>query len=465
MKSHYQLAIVGAGPAGMAAAAAAAECGATSVVFDEQPAPGGQIYRAVETPAAVDRAILGVDYWRGAELAKTLRDCGVDYVPGATVWQVSPTREIGVTVDGTAMLITADQVIVATGALERPFPVPGWTLPSVMTAGSAQVLLKSAALAADGAVFAGTGPLLYLVAWQYVQAGVAVKAVLDTTPISNYFRATRHLAGALRAPQYLMKGIRLLRGIKKAGVPLIRGVRDLRMRGDDAVSAVEYRRGHDWQRIEADQVFLHQGVVPNVNLSYSIGCRHTWNEAQLCWQATTDSWGESTVEGVAIAGDGAGINGALAAEYQGRIAALGALYRLGTIDADERARRAAPARAALAAERRIRPFLETLYRPPKYFRVPPDDQTVVCRCEEVDVAAIRKAVAVGCVGPNQLKSFSRCGMGPCQGRLCGLTVSELIADFTDLPVSEIGYYRLRPPIKPLLLAELAELQTPAASDR
>ncbi len=464
MKSHYQLAIIGAGPAGMAAAAEAAAFGAASVVFDEQPAPGGQIYRAVETPAAVDRAVFGPDYWHGSKLTKTLRDSGADYVPGATVWQVSPTREIGVTVDGSAMLLTADQVIVATGALERPFPVPGWTLPSVMTAGSAQVLLKSAALAADGAVFAGTGPLLYLVVWQYLQAGVAVKAVLDTTPRSNYFRAARHLAGALRAPQYLIKGIQLLRGINKAGVPLIRGVTDLRMLGEDAVSAVEYQRGGDWQRIEADQVFLHQGVVPNVNLSYSIGCGHTWNEAQLCWQAITDLWGESTVEGIAIAGDGAGINGALAAEHQGRIAGLGALYRIGTIGAHERDRRAAPARAGLTAERRIRPFLETLYRPVKCFRVPPHDETVVCRCEEVNVTAIRKAVAVGCVGPNQLKSFSRCGMGPCQGRLCGLTVSELIADLTDLPVSEIGYYRLRPPIKPLLLEELAELQAPAAME-
>lgn len=461
MKSHYQLAIIGAGPAGMAAAAEAAASGATCVVFDEQPAPGGQIYRAVETPAAVERAVFGPDYWRGLELTRVLRECGADYVPRATVWQVSAIREIGVTVDGVATLITADQVIVATGALERPFPVSGWTLPSVMTAGGAQVLLKSAAVVADGAVFVGTGPLLYLVVWQYLQAGVSVKAVLDTTPRSNYLRAARHLPGALRAPKYLMKGIEMIRGIYKARVPLIRGVTDLRLLGEDSVSAVEYRRASDWQRIEADQVFLHQGVTPNVNLAYSIGCQHTWNETQLCWQAITDLWGQTSIDGIAIAGDGAGINGAVAAEHQGRMAALGALYRLDIIDVHERDRRAAPLRNALVAERRIRPFLETLYRPLKCFRVPRHDDTIVCRCEEVNVAQIRKAVAVGCVGPNQLKSFSRCGMGPCQGRLCGLTVSELIADMTELPVSEVGYYRLRPPIKPLLLEELAELQVPA----
>ena len=123
---------------------------------------------------------------------------------------------------------------------------------------------------------------------------------------------------------------------------------------------------------------------------------------------------------------------------------------------------AAPSLARVAADRRIRPFLDALYRPMKCFRVPRDAKTVVCRCEEVSVAAVSEAIAVGCVGPNQLKSFSRCGMGPCQGRLCGLTVSELIADRTGLPVSEVGYYRLRPPIKPLLLAELADLQIPAA---
>ena len=128
MKPRCDLAVVGAGPGGMAAAALGAELGLSVAVFDEQPLPGGQIYRNIERSPLTDRAVLGPDYYRGEQLAQALRASGVDYLSSATVWQVSPEREIGVSRDGAAHLVTADQVILATGALERPFPVPGGTL-------------------------------------------------------------------------------------------------------------------------------------------------------------------------------------------------------------------------------------------------------------------------------------------------------------------------------------------------
>jgi NADPH-dependent 2,4-dienoyl-CoA reductase/sulfur reductase-like enzyme len=98
-----------------------------------------------------------------------------------------------------------------------------------------------------------------------------------------------------------------------------------------------------------------------------------------------------------------------------------------------------------------------MFRPSRRFRLPEDDATIVCRCEEVSAARVRESVALGCAGPNQLKAFSRCGMGPCQGRLCGLTISEMIARQRGVPVAEVGALRLRPPVKPLMLAELAAL--------
>jgi octopine oxidase subunit A len=463
IKERYDLAIVGAGPAGLAAATVAARLGLDTVLFDEQPAPGGQIYRAIgETPVG-ERAILGADYWHGAELVAPFRQSGAQYVPGATVWSISREREIGISVGGGARLLAARHVILATGALERPFPIPGWTLPGVMTCGAAQILLKSSGLVATGrTVLAGTGPLLWLLAAQYLRAGARIEALLDTTPLGNWAAALPHLPGFLFSP-YAVKGLQLMGGVMRR-LKIVRGVTALAAAGGDGVEAVVYRTGgKEETRLAAETLLLHQGVAPNLNLANSIGCAQGWDEAQLCFAPVVDAWGMSSVPGIAIAGDGAGIAGALAAEYRGRLAALDAARELGRIDVATRDREAAPELAGLARAVRGRRFLDLLYRPSASFRLPEGD-TIVCRCEEVTARQVLDAVALGCEGPNQLKSFLRCGMGPCQGRLCGLTVSELIARARGVSPDEVGYYRLRPPVKPITLAELASLpQTEAAA--
>jgi NADPH-dependent 2,4-dienoyl-CoA reductase/sulfur reductase-like enzyme len=247
-------------------------------------------------------------------------------------------------------------------------------------------------------------------------------------------------------------------------VRVITGIEAVRAEGTDKVEAVAYTRSGSEQRIAVDTLLLHQGVVPNINLSNAIGCRHVWDDVQLTWKPETDNWGATSVAGITVAGDGAGIAGAEAAAERGRIAALGAAHRLGKIDEPARDRHAAAARAALARFQRGRLFLDVLYRPAKAFRVPQGD-TIVCRCEEVTAEHIRATVPLGATGPNQMKSFLRSGMGPCQGRLCGLTVAELIADVRGVPMQEVGYYRLRPPIKPIALGELAFMPKTEASEK
>jgi bacterioferritin-associated ferredoxin len=201
---------------------------------------------------------------------------------------------------------------------------------------------------------------------------------------------------------------------------------------------------------------LHQGVVPNVNLSRAVGAEHRWNDALDCWEPQVDEWGLTTVDGIGMAGDGAGIAGALAAEHRGRLAALQAAHLLGRIDAAKRDSQAVAPRQALARAVRGREFFDALYKAPDAFRRPTGD-TIVCRCEEVTAAQVRETVKLGCSGPNQMKAFLRCGMGPCQGRFCGLTVAEIIAEERGVPTQEVGYYRLRFPTKPLTLGELASL--------
>jgi NADPH-dependent 2,4-dienoyl-CoA reductase/sulfur reductase-like enzyme len=153
------------------------------VLFDEQASPGGQIYRSITDTPVTNEPLLGPDYWKGARLAAAFAKSGAQYVSGATVWSLTPEREIGVSVRGGSRLLSARRVILATGALERPFPIPGWTLPGVMTAGAGQVLLKSTGLVPRGpTVLAGCGPLLWLLAAQYLRAGTKVDALLDVQP-------------------------------------------------------------------------------------------------------------------------------------------------------------------------------------------------------------------------------------------------------------------------------------------
>ncbi|WP_020186274.1 NAD(P)/FAD-dependent oxidoreductase [Methylopila sp. 73B] len=457
LEAAYDLVVVGAGPAGLACAALASQGGAKTLLVDENAAPGGQIYRAISaTPLKERRDVLGAEYWMGETLASSFAESGSAYLPGATVWQVSPELEIGVSKAGHARLLTARRVVMATGALERPFPIPGWTLPGVMTAGAAQILLKTAGATATGrVVLAGSGPLLWLIAAQSLAAGRTFSVILDTTPKANWTAALPKLPAFLTSP-YLAKGLKLLARVRRE-IEIISGVTSLAAEGDGRLDRVRYVANGEARTIEADHLLLHQGVTPNVNMASAAGCELVWDDVQLCWKPKTDEWGRTSVEGVSVAGDGAGIAGAEAAALRGRIAALDALRALGRLSETGMAERARPVRKALARYDRGRGFLDALYRPAKSFRTCEGD-TIACRCEEVTGAQIRTAVSsLNVAGPNQLKSFLRCGMGPCQGRLCGLTVAETIADERGVSPAEIGYYRLRSPVKPITLAEIATL--------
>jgi NADPH-dependent 2,4-dienoyl-CoA reductase/sulfur reductase-like enzyme len=453
LASEYDLAIVGAGPAGLAAASLAARAGLSTVVFDENPGIGGQIYRAITTTPVSDRAVLGEDYWAGAALAAEAQASGALIVTGATVWSLDPTLEIGVSIAGAARLIQARRVIIATGALERPFPIPGWTLPGVMSAGGAQTLLKAHGLVPEGrTVMAGAGPLLWLLAAQILRTGGKIDAILDTQPLKNWLPALAYAPDFALSP-YLAKGLKLLREVRRQ-VKVIR-VDWLEAMGTNKVRQVAFGRGNNEERLSADLLLLHQGVVPNVNLAMAAGAAHAWDDRQLCWSPVLDADFNSSVPDIAVAGDGAGIGGGTAAAERGRIAALAAVRALKP-EALESLPSEQGVRQALQREEMGRAFLDVLNRPAPQFRIP-DGDTVVCRCEEVTAKQVRDTAAMGCEGPNQMKAFLRCGMGPCQGRLCGLTVTELIAAVRKVPPAEVGYYRLRPPVKPITLGELASL--------
>ena len=449
-----ELAIVGAGPAGLAAAALAAELGLDTVLVDEQGSPGGQIYRAIEH--AERDSPLGLDYHAGRPLAAAVRASHVDYRPGTTLWHLDPDGTLFLETAGRTETLTARRVLLATGALERPVPIPGWTLPGVMTVGAAQILLKTADLVPEGRVIlAGQGPLLYLVASQLVRAGAPPIALFETAPLENYLEAVRHLASLWPGRRPLFKGFEFISAIKRAGVPIRRGVRGLRAIGRRSLERIAWEGGE----LVADYLLLHEGLIPNLQVSLALQLRHEWDAAQLCWRPSLDAWGQTNLPNIAVAGDGGGISGAEAAVLTGRLAALDAAVWLGHIGNADRDRRAVPLRAALDRERALRPFLDRLFRPARPVMVPAEDEIIACRCEEVSVGQIRHAARLGAHGPNQLKAFTRCGMGPCQGRICGPVVAAVIADVLGKPIAEIGTYRPRAPFKPITVGALADLDT------
>jgi NADPH-dependent 2,4-dienoyl-CoA reductase/sulfur reductase-like enzyme len=438
--------VLGAGPAGMAAATEAAARGLSVLLLDENAAPGGQVHRAIETRAAKDEQDAD-----GATLVAALRASGAELRCGATLWAIEPGGKVFWSEAGAARSILARRILLCAGATERPLPIPGWTLPGVMTVGAAQIALKTAGLVPEGQVWlAGQGPLLWLYAKQALDAGGRIAGIVDLShgvPPG----ALRHLPRALLAPDYLLKGLAWQRAVKRAGVKLLRA-EALSAEGDGSLRRILV----DGEPHEADTLLLHDGVVPNTQVTRAIpGCVHDWNPEQSCWLPRLDAWGNTTVEGVMVAGDAGGIGGARAASLAGRIAALEAARAIGRLTANQRDAEAGRVRLALSRQLAPRRFLDALFPPRPASAIP--DETILCRCEEVTAGKVREAVHLGCLGANQTKAFTRSGMGACQGRVCGPAVHAVIAAARGADPAEVDPFRTRFPTKPLTLGELAAL--------
>ena len=430
------LLIVGAGPAGIGAAVEATANGLSVLLLDENTAPGGRIWQGLETRGASDP-----DEAAALALIRRFRTSPARAHWRATVWAIEPDGHVFWSdVDG-AHTVQAQTILLATGTTERPLPIPGWTLPGVMTVGAAQIALKTAGLLPDANTWlAGQGPLLLLYASQVLDAGGRIGGIID---LSDGFAPLRALPAVTWASlAELRKGLAWRRRLTRAGVRWIAAT-DLRAEGDTQLDAVSFRTLTGWQTEPADLLLLHDGVIPSVQISRALGLRHDWNAAQRCWQPMTDEFGRTSAAGILLAGDAAGITGASAAVLSGRIA----VRALANLDA-------AALQAERASHRATRRVLDTLFVP-RPMRL--HDTTLVCRCEEVTAAAIRHAAATGCQGLNQLKAYTRCGMGPCQGRICAPIAAEVLAEARNVPVAEIELLRTRFPIKPIPVGDLTTL--------
>lgn len=215
--SNYDVIIIGSGPAGMSAAIEASKQELSILLLDDQSSAGGQVFRNIagNQRRKSTSSFLGRDYWSGSKLADEFENIEIDVITQSRVWQISEDKRVYFNCKTKAFCAQAKFVIIATGAMERPMPIPGWTLPGVMTVGAAQTLLKNDSMGAEGAVFAGTGPLFYLTIWQYLKAGFRVKAVIDTTPSKLPFYSFLWLIPALLQIRLLVKGLQWRSFIQK----------------------------------------------------------------------------------------------------------------------------------------------------------------------------------------------------------------------------------------------------------
>ena len=439
--------IVGAGPAGTRAAETLVGHGVAPVVVDEGARSGGQIYR--RPPEGFGRpatALYGFEARKAQAVHAALdgiRD-RIDYRPNTLIWNI----EDGVVqAFGPAGIerIESDAIILATGAMDRVIPFPGWTLPGVFTMGGSQVALKAQGCAiGDRVVFMGTGPLLYLVAYQYAHAGARVAAVLDT---SHAGQAIPVLPGLLWGARTFAKGVWYMTWLRAAGIPVRAGISPIAAEGESSLEAVRYRdrRGRE-HRVTCTGLGIGYSVKSEVQLAELAGCEMAFDPLAQQWLPQADEDGRALKGSVYLAGDGAGVAGADAAEMRGRLAALALLTDKGVaIDRALQAR----LRARLRRIMRFRNALERALPAPFHLARSLPDETVICRCEAITAGDIRQGRALEPAEMNRAKAFTRVGMGRCQGRVCGPAAAQILAAARGCNVAEVGRLRGQAPVKPL----------------
>jgi thioredoxin reductase/bacterioferritin-associated ferredoxin len=383
---------------------------------------------------------------------------------GALVWGLFDGNELAFYRGEASQSVRYKKLIIAAGAYDRPVAFPGWTLPGVFTAGGAQTMVKTQrVLPGKRFLLAGTGPLQLALANQIADAGGEVAAIVDAGHVQNWFRLG---AAALGQWQLLSDALYYLWGIRKARIPLLRNHLIVEARGDGQVEeAVVAEVDRDWRpkggtrkTIRVDTVCVGYGFVPSVELTRLAGCEHRYELPLGGWIPVRNHNMETSVPGVYAVGDCTGVAGSLVAIEEGRIAGISASCSLGHLPSREARMSKEPSRSRLAGLMRLRKVLDDISVPrPGLFELAKED-TIVCRCEEITLGEVREALSRGATEMREVKRMTRMGMGPCQGRMCGPVMQEMIARERKVPPDSMGHLNPRPPVKPVPIAALAEHQ-------
>jgi D-hydroxyproline dehydrogenase subunit alpha len=482
---HARVAIVGAGPAGLSAAATLARHGIPTTLIDEGHGLGGQYYKHYSAAPGLSRGRELDDLHRiGASKSAALRTTFAEIRTDTLVWGFFPPRRLALLANEDAAappdapeggpaveMLEPDAVLFASGALERVAAFPGWTLPGVMTAGGAQRLLShEGILPGDRFVLAGTGPLLLAIATEIAEAGGEVAAVVDCVGLTEPVRDTRTALKAMRQPGRFRQWIDYRRALRRFGIPYFHNATVVEARGEGHVREVVIaQKDADWniapgseQVIQADTLCLHYGFTAAVELPQLAGCRLDYDDRRSGWHVAHDADMRSTQPGLYVAGQLTGIGGADLAEATGELAALTIAHDLGAMDRATYRRVSAPVRDAVSRCRDFAEMLNRVYTPGPGIANLIRSDTLICRCEEVDAGQIDRAMASGGETLNGVKRSTRCGMGFCQGRICSQVLSVYLHGRHGVHPERSGVFNARLPLKPVPLGALATI--PSADD-
>ena len=451
--------IVGAGPAGLRAAELLVAAGCAPILVDEAPRIGGQIYRQPPRVPGFSRTAKDL-YGASAERAKDLFVAfdrirhKIDYRPSSLVYDLIDNRAV-IASGGRSTEIVFDRLILATGAMDRIVPAPGWTLPGVYSLGGAQIALKHQGCTIGSKVaFVGIGPLLLLTAYQYARAGVTPAAIVLPSKWSVFLAASISL---LASPAAAARGLRWLFGLRRRGVKLLFDHRLERVLGDSEVTGIAVKGNGKTREIACDAVALGYGLQSETQLADLAGAKFAFDAAQRHWLPQADGFGRLIGrDNVYVAGDGSGILGADAAEARGRLAASALLADL---KLEAAGYQSGPDMVTVAKWRKLQATLRRAFALPQDLFTAIPDQTLLCRCEGVRVGEYRGIAGVmGARELNRAKAYSRVGMGRCQGRLCGHAAAEILAGTLGVSRDSVGRLRSQPPVKPVTVAGIAGRQ-------
>lgn len=437
-----EVVIIGAGPAGQAAALALASRGVAATMLDEQQRAGGQILRQPPRSFRAPGWLPGRSY---APLKARLVafEALPGFLAGHSVLAVRPA-DSGFEVITNRTRLSASRVLIAGGCMDLAVPCPGWTLPGVMAAGGLQAFVKAQGLVPGSQVLlAGTHPLMLLIAEQVLLAGGQVAAVCFAQPraaLAGLLAA--HAGAALASLSVLAQAAGAYARLLAAGVPVRFASPLAAIEGQGRAQGV---RLADGTRLAADSIGLCYGFIPQSDLPRAAGVAMRRAGPAGGWAALHDDWQQSHVPGLFVAGETTGVAGAVAAGASGELAGLGIARSLGRAVADP-----VSVRRRLAAARRTAALLDAVADPRPYLPAPAPD-TLICRCEDVPLAALQEAQPYA-ASANALKLITRCGMGLCQGRNCEPSLLRLFCAPDD------PGFAARFPARPVAIADLLNQQ-------
>jgi thioredoxin reductase/bacterioferritin-associated ferredoxin len=451
LKKEYDVIVIGAGPSGVASAIKCAEKRLKVLIIDSSQNTGGQIYRAPPKSYIKKNEKSLKENLIQKKFSEDLKKHNVDTAYNHTVWQVSPGFRVDAFNENGTVKWKTKNLILATGTYEKIIPFEGWTIPGVIGLAACTLILKShQIIPGKNIVLAGNGPLLILVAYYILKFGGKVDAIIDTSSKSDWLKSTFAL---ISNPHNFLQGIFWMLKILISRIPIYSNSMVNKVIKNEKGLSVELKgiNDHKTKVINTEVLAVGHGLIPSTDITRLLGADHIYNELKGGWIAKIDKYFRSSIKSLYVTGDGSGISGAIAAYDKGILATCALLYDEKIIDEKEFNNLSNKILRRLNRYEIFAKAIANLNSTPKELIKEIADNTILCRCEDITKKDIIYATEKGAKDLNQIKTWTRCGMGPCQGRTCQYAIASVVSNQLNCKIEDLGYLTGRSPLRPVPL--------------